>query len=155
MIDIHLMDNWLNVIINPSKKGIKELASFLRSNKENVIRMYHGTSAKHNIFDEGLKPTTRNTAKSLQSATGFVYLSIYPSMAQNFGKISYPYDEIKVYQIEIPIKKLKADLDQLRNKRYWGKLDIGSTLSESLAYGYSARVKGKIFPYMIKEYNIK
>jgi len=131
-------------------KKAKTLNKFLRDNKEKTIRLYHGTSSDLPIIEEGLKPTSRKTAKSLQSGHGYVYLSIYPSMAFTFGEMAYPKKDITVYAVDIPIKNLKVDVDQLKNKRYWGNdSNIGSTLGHSIIYGHGARVKGWIQSYMI------
>jgi hypothetical protein len=132
----------------PAQKDIKALASYLWKN-ENTIRLYHGTSAQIPILEQGLKPTTARTAKSLQSSRGFVYLSVFPGMAQMFGEMAYPHRDIAVYAVDIPIRLLKPDKDQLNNQRSWARRDIGNTLAESLVYGHGARVKGRIFPYMI------
>ena len=131
-------------------KKVKVLNKFLRDNKEKTIRLYHGTSSELLIMMEGLKPTSSKTAKSLQSGHGYVYLSIYPDMANTFGEMAYPRKVITVYAVDIPVKHLKADADQLKNQRYWGnKPDLGKTLGHSIIYGHSARVKGWIQPYMI------
>lgn len=83
----------------------------------------------------------------MQSATGFVYLSIYPQSARTFGELAYPRKQVTVYAVDIKIKELLPDKDQLRNKRLYGQFDIDDTLADSLIFGHGARVKRNILPY--------
>lgn len=47
----------------------------------------------------------------------------------------------------VPVRALRPDLDQLRNKRAFGGVQrLGDSLVESLAFGGGARVKGRIPP---------
>lgn len=157
-IDFHKDINWQDIIYNtPTKENIRKINSFLRNNRMNkFIRLYHATGkCNHkNIIEEGLKKTSNKTKKSLQSSNGYVYLSIYPSMAKEFAIIGYPFQEIIVYSVDIPIYKIKPDKDQLNNKRYWGEgLDnIGNTLGDSILYGHGVRVKEDIEPYRLTIY---
>ena len=131
----------------------KEFKKFLSNNKDNVVRLYHGTSSKFNILETGLKRTKLKSKRSLQSEQGYVYLSVYPESAKTFGQFAYPNDDIIVYSVDILIGDLKPDHDQLRNVRLWNKnSEYGDSLIESLVLGNGARVKGDIPPYMIKEY---
>ena len=103
---------------------------------------------------EGLLRTTSRRRNSAQSESGYVYLSIYPSSAKTFGEIAYPRDEVIVYAVDIKIKELKPDKDQLVNKRRWGygQFDfLGDSLAESLIFGHGARVRRDIRPYEIKK----
>jgi hypothetical protein len=138
-------------------KDLKEFKQILSRNRgEDYVILYHGTDAENPIMEEGLKRTTKKTKKSLQSQTGFVYLSIFPSMAKKFGEIGYPYaKEIKVYEVFIHFKDLVPDTDQLKNKRLWGENNsIGNSLADSFIYGHGARTKKDIPVYKIKEFKI-
>ena len=131
---------------------VKELGQFLRSDPNRFFRLYHGTDASHPIMEKGLLPTCARRAKSLQSAAGFVYLSVYPGMAEDFGRMAYPGKRIQVYAVETTARRLLADLDQLNNKRAWGGeafREVGSSLAESLVIGHGARVRGKVDPWQI------
>ena len=133
-----------------SPTDIDAVNTWFRQNRDKVVRLYHATSAKHDILYQGLLPTTAGRAKSLQSGSGYVYLSYDPRRARNFAEMAYPGQKIAVYAVEVPVVDLQPDLDQLRNKRLWGGFDIGDTLAESLLYGGGFRVKGKIEPYRIQ-----
>lgn len=133
------------------RKLVSEFNRWLRRHKEDYVRLYHGTSSKHDILGQGILKTTKRRRNSVQSESGFVYLSVYPNMAKTFSEIGNPYDEASVYSVVIKIKELKPDTDQLRNKRLWDKdfLEMGNTLADSLIYGSGARVKRNIEPYEI------
>lgn len=131
-------------------KEIKEFNKFLNTHKEHYVLLYHGTSSQIPVLNQGLYKTSQKTKKSLQSQSGFVYLSIFPDMAKTFGKMAYPYDDINVYEVFVKIKELKPDLDQLYNKRQYSGINIGNSLAESLIYGHGARVARNIYPYEIK-----
>ena len=135
---------------SPSKEDISELNRFLKKNKDSYIILFHGTSVRHRIKEQGLLKTTAKRRKSYQSESGYVYLSLFPSSARLFGEIAYPHDNVCVYSIRIPVKELKADKDQLRNKRLFSEEDVGNTLAESLIFGHGARVKRNILPYEIQ-----
>jgi len=140
-------------IFNKSDVTPYELAKvkkFLQDNKYHKMVMYHGTSEAHDIEVEGLLPTSLKRRHSLQSSSGYVYLSLYPNCAKVFGELAYPKKSIVVYKVEVPIQMLKADRDQLRNRRLYSAWETGDTLAESLVYGQGARVKGKVPPYMIR-----
>ncbi len=134
----------------PSKEDINNLSSLLRSNKDSFITLYHGTSVKHKVTEQGLLRTTARRRNSYQSESGYVYLSLFPSSARLFGELAYPHDKVCVYAVNIRIGELKADKDQLRNKRIFSKIDIGNTLAESFVYGHGARVRRNVFPYELK-----
>ncbi len=109
-------------------------------------------------MEEGLKATSNKTKKSLQSEVGYVYLSIYPESAKMFGDLSNGIKNAVVYEIDIPIKYLKPDKDQLFNKKRSqieykqdNDIHIGETLGDSAIFGHGFRVKGDIPPYMIKK----
>lgn len=139
---------------NNDKQSVKLMNQFLRKNKLKKIKLYHGTSSNHNILEDGILTTKTKTKRSLQSETGYVYLSIYPDASKTFGKIAYPYDDISVYEVIVPIKHLKADKDQLRNVRQWKdgeNIPMFDDLGESACFGHGFRIKGDIPPYMIKK----
>lgn len=135
-----------------TEKDLKDFGKILRNNKgEDYVLLYHGTSSEIPIESEGLKKTTNKTKKSLQSQPGFVYLSVFPSMAKTFAEMAYPKTEISVYQVFIKIKYLKVDKDQLKNKRVFSNIDVADNLVNSLVYGHGARVARNIEPYEIKK----
>lgn len=134
------------------KKKVKEFSKWLQDHKDEYCEMYHGTDATLPILKEGLKRTSSKTKKSIQSQVGYVYLSIYPSMAELFGSMANPAKEIAVYAVKVQIKELLADKDQLLNKRLWGEnKSLGNTLAESLGVGSGARIKRDFYPYELKK----
>lgn len=160
LLELIKEQQWKDVLFNNNlePKRVNDFKRFLDSYNniylDNLVRLYHGTSIEHNVLEEGLLPTSNKRKKSMQSTNGYVYLSIYPSMAKTFGEIAYPNKEIIVYSVDIHIRYLKADLDQLRNKRHWANIVVGNSLAESIIFGHGARVKGKIEPYKIKKCNL-
>ena len=99
---------------------------------------------------QGMLKTTLHRRNSYQSASGYVYLSIWPSSARMFGELAYPKQDVTVYAVDVKIRELLPDLDQLRNKRLFGNFDnIGMTLADSLIFGHGARVRREIKPYEI------
>ena len=133
----------------------KAFRQFLFANKNTTIRLYHGTSMKHDVANQGLLPTSSRRRLSLQSGSGYVYLTYDPMRALSFATMGYPSDKIFViYAVEVPICDLKPDPDKLKNKRMWsdGHSAIGSSLADSFIYGGGARVRGTIWPYQISVY---
>jgi len=150
-IDLLKHEQWKDLFFKqPSEKEVKAFRKFLRDNKEKQIVLYHGTSAKHKIMEQGLLPTTSKRRLSLQSGSGYVYLSVYPAMAKSFAEMGYPKQEVVVYAVTLPIHKLSPDKDQLRNQRQWAGYEGKDDLAGSLLYGKGARFKGKIEPWQIK-----
>jgi len=155
--DINGEHNVINLMTNPdtsiiyneeaSQKQRLAFSKWLRQHREDYVRLYHGTDSDIPILKDGLKKTSTRTKKSMQSATGFVYLSIYPQSARTFGELAYPRKQVTVYAVDIKIKELLPDKDQLRNKRLYGQFDIDDTLADSLIFGHGARVKRNILPY--------
>jgi len=139
-------DEWHDIAYKePTKKAIARLNAWLKDNPYATIRMYHGTDSDIPIMKEGLKPTNIRTAKSLQSSHGTVSLSLFPGMAHQFGRLAYPGKEITIYPVDVLVKNLTPDSDQLRNKRHFGgRTDLGDTLAESIAIGHGAKVKGAV-----------
>ena len=132
---------------NITQKDIKELNKWLKVNRNEYVRLYHGMGENNDILGKGIKRTSLKRSKSYQSQSGYVYLSRYPNMARSFGEINNMSDT-QVYAVDIKIKDLLPDLDQLNNQRAAGK-EIGNTLTESLIYGGGARIKRDIMPYEI------
>jgi hypothetical protein len=137
---------------DPTPEEVGQFAKWLGTNRDTVVRLYHGTAAEHDVVGKGLLPTSRTRRRSYQSTSGYVYLSVYPGMAKSFASMGYPGQEHKVYAVELPIRTLLADADQLRNARMWGGREVGNSLAESLAYGHGARVRGAVLPQFIREH---
>ena len=139
---------------NETPEGIKNLEKFLKQHINENIILYHGTSSEFDIENQGLLPTSMKRRNSMQSGSGFVYLSLFPNMAKTFAEIAFPRKDIQVYEVIVPIEDLKPDKDQLFNKRVYGSnFDLKDSLVDSLVYGHGARLKGKIEPYMIRKYS--
>lgn len=144
---------WAYADLPHDSKELQRLHRFLLDRKEDMCVLYHGTDASIPVMTEGLKPTSARTRKSLQSQSGFVYLSIYPRHARDFASMAYPGREVKVYAVTIAIKELKADRDQLCNQRRYAQREIPKdNLTFSLAYGHGARVGRRVWPYEIEEF---
>lgn len=142
---------WNDIFFDqPNVKRVKEFSSWLKSDPNRFLTLYHGTDATLPIMRQGLLPTSSSRRRSLQSAAGYVYLSVYPNMAYEFGRLGCPLRPIVVYAVTVTVRRLLADLDQLSNKAAWAGLAYKPTLANSLVYGHSARVKGKIDPYQIR-----
>lgn len=150
-LDFSVDPAWHDVFYDePSEKRVRGLNTFLQAHPAQVVRLYHGTGASVPVLVKGLLPTSEGRRRSLQSAPGYVYLSVYPGMARTFGEMGYPGEAVAVYAVDIPVNQLRADLDQLRNQRLWAQRKVGDTLAESLAFGRGARVRGKISPDRIR-----
>lgn len=134
----------------PSEASVKRLATFLRKNPNLTLRLYHGTGASAPVMEQGLRPTSKTRRRSLQSRAGYVSLSVYPGMAESFGKMGYPGQEVAVYAVDVPVSSLSPDVDQLRNQRQWAGRDVKNTLVQSLAYGHGAQHRGSIPPEQIQ-----
>ena len=120
---------------------------------EKVV-MYHGTAARHDVLNMGLQRTNAKTKRSLQSATGFVYLSLYPDMAKRFAEMAYPGEAVAVYAVTVYLRDLLPDHDQLKNKRLWGDFPvgtIGTSVADSLVHGSGARVKKDLAPWQVRD----
>lgn len=154
LLDNPFKDEWHNLFYRDPRQTDPDLfrfARWLRQNKEMEIHLFHGTSTEVPVMERGLLPTSSRRRRSLQSGSGYVYLSVFPGMAETFGKMGAPTRPTVVYAVKVKIKELRADTDQLRNKRMWSddKQWLEDTLCHSLVFGYGARVKGKIEPYKI------
>jgi hypothetical protein len=136
---------------SPDDPRLDDFERWLRNNRQRFVTMYHGTTVpKEDILYKGLLPTSATRRRSYQSSSGYVCLSVYQNMAQDFARMGDPMhaDRITVWAVEIAIGRLLPDLDQLANKRMGG-VEVEDKLSHSLIYGSGARVKGKIDPMQI------
>lgn len=133
-----------------NEKMSNSFQKFINQNKYKYAILYHGTSAKHNIMEKGILPTTAKKRNWYQSSPGFVYLSNYPSYAKMYGEYAYPYDDIVVYKVRVPIKDLKPDLNILKDYNIANPDEhVKPTLANSIIHGNSVRVARKIYPYEI------
>lgn len=135
----------------PTPQEIRAFSSWLRSRPNDFVRLYHGTAAVNPIHGEGILPATSSRRNSLQSASGYVCLSVFPGLARGFGGfacLNKPAASdgarVAVYPVTRTIRSLLADLDQLRNRRLFGGEHIGCSLAESLVHGHGARVRGRV-----------
>lgn len=138
---------------NPTPQQVADFSSWLRARPNAFVRLYHGAPAGLNIEDEGLLPTSLSRRNSLQSTSGFVYLSAYPGMAYDFGHFASlnraPAADgarVAVYPVTITLRRLLADLDQLANRRKFAQEQVGNSLAESLIRARGARVRGRVEP---------
>lgn len=138
---------------DPDEPRIDEFARWLRKNKDTEISLFHGTGACNveKVAAKGLLPTTATRRRSLQSGSGFVYLSVFPTSAKMFAQMGYPGRPVVVYAAKVKIKELRTDRDQLKNKRMWDdrKRNVRDCLEHSLVFGYGACVRGKIEPHRL------
>lgn len=137
----------------PTLQKQKELRQWFDKHKdlyrnESVV-MYHATEIWLPITEEGLKPTTAVRRLSYQSQSGFVYLAATPERAKAFGDIGNQ-GKSRVYAVNVLVRKLRPDRDQLNNARSVGNL-VGNSLAESVLWGGGARVKGAIGPWGVCE----
>lgn len=137
----------------PSKEKIATLKKWLSKHgdkyKNEYVTLYHGTGISVPVLKEGLKPTSATRRRSYQATSGYVYLAPTYERAKTFGDLANM-GKSKVYAVQVPVNKLLADRDQLNNQRAVG-VEVGNTVAESLVYGGSARVKGKIDLWQIEE----
>ena len=138
----------------PDANDVAVLQHWLKEHKNDSIVLYHGTDASLPISEEGLKKTSVRTKRSLQSGTGNVYLTPYPTFAKAFGQFAYPdkEDSIAVYDVAVKISDLRPDKDQLKNKRMEG-IDLGDNLAASLLVGHSVTVKHNVMNYDLQPHN--
>ena len=139
---------------DPDANDVAVLQHWLKEHKNDSIVLYHGTDASLPISEEGLKKTSARTKRSLQSGTGNVYLTPYPTFAKAFGQFAYPEkeDSIAVYDVAVKISDLRPDKDQLKNKRMEG-IDLGDSLAASLLVGHSVTVKHNVMNYDLQPHN--
>ena len=127
-----------------SPEAVLRLARWLRCNPDGWLRLYHGTAASVPVTSEGLLPTSTRRRNSLQSRTGYVSFTIYPGPAEMFAVIAFPQRAVTVYGIDLRVRELVPDMDQLRNQRVWAGRCVRPTLAHSLAYGHGAQVRGTV-----------
>jgi hypothetical protein len=155
-------ENLIPNITGNDKKAIKNINALLatRSVRHNMdkIVLFHGTAKKHNISNEGVKRTTSQTRRSIQSRPGRVSVSLYPDHAKLFASLGYPNEEVEVYAVCVPFFSLIADTDQLSNRRReltdTGNAELASNIKNSLAYsflhGSGAWLKRDVEPYEVR-----
>jgi hypothetical protein len=141
--------------VEPTDKQIEKLNKWLRDNKEKYVRMFHGTpfENKENVLQKGLLPTSSTRRHSFQSQSGYVYLSVFPTMSKHFADMASHQDKDKnvVFEVVAAIMDLKPDTDQLINKRHHSdNKNIGDTLADSIIYGHGARIRGKVDRNLIR-----
>jgi hypothetical protein len=164
-------NNTIEELLDPKNKDMKELEKEIKDLKKDryelqnsTILLYHGTSSEHNIIGnngEGLKPTTKFTAKSLGVSLGAVYLTPKPDVAEQFGNFAYPSQDITIYAIRVklggngkPNEKISPDKDNINYKKHYDYETYGNiktNLSNSLIFGRSCCVKSKIPTYNIRD----
>lgn len=127
-----------------SPKAVIHLARWLRANPDGWLRLYHGTAAHAPVETQGLLPTSTRRRNSLQSRSGYVSFSIFPGHAEMFALLAFPRQSVTVYGVDLRVRELVPDLDQLRNQRAWAERCVKPTLAHSLAYGHGAQVKGAV-----------
>jgi len=69
--------------------------------------------------------------------------------AKTFGDLANSGQSI-VYEVIVPIRKIRADTDQLHNQRAVGA-QVGNSVGESIIYGGGVRVKGRVHPWAIRK----
>lgn len=112
----------------------KEFKAWLKSNTDNEIIMYHGTSDRYkdSIKQNGLNPAGKNFKVSEK----VVYLAVYPSFAAGYGKFIIKEKEaVIVVKCRVKISELKADANTCK------RVNQVSTLSNSLLFGFTATIK--------------
>jgi hypothetical protein len=127
-----------------SPEAVLRLARWLRANPDGWVRLYHGTDARLPIETEGLRPTSVRRRNSLQSRSGYVSFSIYPGHSEMFALIAFPQRSVTVYGVDLRVRELVPDTDQMRNQRIWAERCVRPTLAHSLAYGHGAQVRGAV-----------
>ena len=133
----------------PTIRTVAEMRRWIKAHYGEYVVMYHGTDSRIPVQSEGLLPTSARRRRSLQSQSGYVYLSVFPGMAQTFGEMAYPGRKISVYGVWVMVGDLLPDRDQLANQRAYAGRDFGSDLAASLVVGHGARIKGRIPPSSI------
>lgn len=137
----------------PSKQKVKEIRDWISSHNSiyliDYVKFYHATDPSIPVLDQGLLPTSNVLRRrSFQSTSGYVYLANTPERAKMFGDLGNQSRSV-IYEVIVPVWKLKADIDQLNNVRSTG-VDVGNSVAESIVYGGGVRIEGKIEPWQIK-----
>ncbi len=113
--------------------------------------MYHATDKDIPVMEEGLLPTSRTRHRFNQSENGYVYLATTPELAKGFGDVGNNGDSV-VYEVIVPVYSLLPDTGQLDSLRS-ADTAIGRSVSESLVYSGSARIKGAIERWQIRPFD--
>ncbi len=137
----------------PSEPKVQRMSDWVNRHKdlyknESVV-LYHATGTSVPVLEEGLKPTSAARRRSFQSTPGYVYLAVTPERAQAFGDLGNG-GRSRVYAVAVLVRHLKADKDQLANRRSVGEA-VGDSLAESLVHAGGARVKGAIQAWAVRE----
>lgn len=133
-----------------SGKSLEDLKSFMSKNKDTYVRLYHGTGQNVTIEVEGIRRTNRKNRRTVQSSTGFVYLTSRPEIARRYGEFGYD-GKANVYSVDVKVRDLKPDADSLKLARLDGTDIAGNGLAESLYYANTARVNRDILPYELSK----
>lgn len=140
----------------PSPEKVRAMASWLRRHsgkydygRIEYVVLYHATGISIPVLEQGLLPTSVTRRRSYQSTSGYVYLAPTPERAKTFGDLGNG-GRSRIYAVKVPVKALRADTDQLNNLRSVGVI-VGNSVAESIVYGGSVRVKGRIEAWQIRE----
>ena len=135
-----LLSSWGNLVKipftegTPSPEKVKEMAAWIKEHsdlyKNYYVELYHGTDPSLPILEQGLKPTSATRRRSYQSSNGYVYLAVTPERAKSFGDAGNEGHSV-VYAVQIPVRTMLPDKDQLANHRSVG--NIPDALSDSIA----------------------
>ena len=136
--------------------GVKMIADWLRAyNQKYDIRyviMYHAAKKDTPILEQGLVAGNSRRKNFGMSESGYVYLATTPNMAKMFGSMAHS-GNFTIYEVIVPVGKLLPDKGRLQ---YTKPENIsGNSLAHSFVYAGSARVKGNIEKWQIKQYEEK
>jgi N12 class adenine-specific DNA methylase len=138
--------------INPKKEEIKNFNAWISNNQNKTVTLYHGTSSKHNIVEDGLK---LNQSKNFNiSKENSISFALNEFSASNWGEIAYPQENITTYRIQVKISDLIPDVNQIRNNVNYYNIKIGNSLAESVLIGQGVAVNRNILANEIVGFNI-
>jgi len=138
----------------PFSENVKNISKWLKAHSQKnpacYVVMYHATGKDSPVFEQGLLAGCSKRRTSSISESGYIYLSVNPNYARGYGKLKFP-DGCVIYEVIVSVKKLLAD----KLHFYYARPNelITSNLVNSLVYGGSARVKGNIERWQIKQYS--
>ena len=81
------------------------------------MRLYHGTAVHVPVENQELLRTSTRRRNSLQSRSGYVSFSIFPGHAEMFALLAFPRRSVTVDGVDLRVRELVPDLDQLRDHR--------------------------------------
>ena len=137
----------------PITDNLKIVADWIKTNNQKYIPcyaiMYHAAKKSASILEQGLLSGCTKRKNFSVSENGYVYLATTPNMAKFFGDIAHNSD-CAIYEVIVPIRKLLPDNTRLK----FANIDSSTSkgVSASLVYAGSARFKGDIERWQIKEY---